>query len=297
MATDVSDSFINQYEREAFQTFQRRGAYLLPTVTKKSGVKGSALIFQVMGQGVATTKSRHGTITPMNVTHTPVTLTLADFYAGDWADKLDLEKLNIDERGELQKAAAAGLGRKIDNQILTELDSTTQTAVTVTVTSFAAIRSGFLTAVRTLMSNNVQFDGDVWGVFTPILWAQLMSVDQFIRADYNGPSDLPFVDGPRENWQGRFRSWLGVHWQAHTDCPGIGSATAKGFVYHRSAVGYGYSVLVEGMDSSMQRTDITWHGDRQAWFIAQCMSGECQLIDDLGVIETNHDDTANLATS
>ena len=117
MATDVSDAFINLYEKEVHQQFQRRGSYLLPTVRTKGKVNGSAVIFQKMGTGTATTKSRHGTITPMNVSHTPITVTLADFYAGDWADYLDLEKLNIDERMELAEAGAMALGRKIDDQI------------------------------------------------------------------------------------------------------------------------------------------------------------------------------------
>jgi len=294
MATDVSDSFINQYEREAFQTFQRRGASLLPTVRTKAGVKGQAVIFQVIGKGSATTKSRHGTITPMNITHTPVTLTLADFYAGDWADKLDLEKLTIDERFEIQQAAAGALGRKIDNQILTELDATSQTAVTITVTSFAAIRAGFLEATENLNENDVGSD-DRWGVFSPRLWSQLMTADWFIRSDYVGPSNLPYVTDPAI--YKKFKSWLGVNWQMHNDVPGVRTSTAKGFVYHRTAIGYGYAMLVEGMDGPSAKADVWWDGTRAAWWINHMMSGEAQLIDDTGVIETNHNDTTGIATS
>lgn len=294
MATDVSDSFINQYEREAHQTFQRTGAYLLPTCKLKSGVRGQAVIFQVIGKGSAVTKSRHGTITPMNVSHTPVTLTLADFYAGDWVDKLDTFKLNIDERAEIQDAAAAALGRKIDNQILTELDSTSQTAVTITVTSFAAIRAGFLQAVEDLNENDVPAE-DRWGVFSPRLWSQLMTADWFIRSDYTGPTNLPYVTNPAI--YKRFKSWLGVNWQMHNDVPGVRTSTAKGFVWNRNAIGYGYAMLVEGVDGPSAKADIWWDGTRAAWWVSHMMSGEAQLIDDTGVIETNHNDTTGIATS
>ena len=295
MATDVSDAFINQYESEVHQQFQRRGAYLLPTVRTKSKVEGSAIIFQKMGTGTATTKSRHGSVTPMNVSHTPITVTLADFYAGDYADARDLDKLNIDERMELAAAGAMALGRKVDDQITTALDATTQTAVTVTVTSFAAVRAGFLNAVEDLMDNDVPFDGQVWGVMTNRLWSQLMQVDQFIRIDYTGPSNLPYMEGYTAGKQ--FKSWLGVHWQAHNGLPGKGSSTAKGFVYHKRSIGYGYSTIVEGATAGQSKADITWVGERQAWFIVHSMSGQASLIDDLGCIETNHNDTTAIATS
>ena len=295
MATDVSDAFINQYESEVHQQFQRRASYLLPTVRTKGGVKGQAIVWQKMGTGTATTKSRHGTITPMNVSHTPITNTLADFYAGDWADNLDLFKLNIDERFELGQAGAGALGRQIDSQITTALDATTQTAVTITVTSFAAIRAGLVNAVEDLADNDTPMDGNVWGVLTNRGWSQALQVAQFASSDYTGPENLAFMEGFKT--QKEFKSWMGVHWQAHNGLPGKGTATAKGFVYHKTACGYGYAKLVEGMDGPSAKVDITWHGDRQAWFIAHCMSGQAALIDDLGVIETNHDDTTGIATS
>src|SRR3546814_2958528 len=91
---------------------------------------------------MATTKARHGTITPMNQTHTAPSCTLADFYAGDWVDRLDEAKTMINERDKLASGGAMALGRKVDDQITTVLDTTSQTAVTITVTSSGAIRAG-----------------------------------------------------------------------------------------------------------------------------------------------------------
>jgi len=42
---------------------------LRPAVYTKDGIVGSVAYFEKLGTGVATTKSRHGEITPMNATH------------------------------------------------------------------------------------------------------------------------------------------------------------------------------------------------------------------------------------
>ena len=295
MSTSIDTAFVTSYEAKVKDLFQRRGSQLKEAVRQRTDVVGSTAVFNKIGKGTATTKSRHGTITPMNVTHTPITNTLADFYAGDWADNLDLLKLNIDERFELGAAGAGALGRQIDSQITTAADATTQTAVTVTVTSFAAIRAGLVQAVEDLADNDIPFDGQVWGCMTNRLWSQALQVAQFASSEYTGPDNLAFMEGFKA--QKAFKSWMGVHWQAHNSLPGRGTATAKGFVYHKTAIGYGYAKLVEGMDGPSAKVDVTWHGDRQAYFIAHCMSGQAALIDDLGVIETNHDDTTAIATS
>ena len=66
----------------------------------------------------------------MNQTHTAISTTLADFYAGDWVDKLDEAKINIDERKAIARGGAKALGRKVDDQLLTILDTTSQSTVT-----------------------------------------------------------------------------------------------------------------------------------------------------------------------
>ena len=111
--------------------FQRLGAYLKDAVFMKTDVIGSTASFHKIGKGVATTKARHGTITPMNQSHTAPTCTHADFYAGDWVDKLDEAKHNINDRDAIATGGARALGRKVDDQILTVLDTTSQATVTL----------------------------------------------------------------------------------------------------------------------------------------------------------------------
>ena len=46
----------------------------------------------------------------MNINHTPIEISLYDYYAGDWLDKLDELKVNHDEKRVVANAGAYALG-------------------------------------------------------------------------------------------------------------------------------------------------------------------------------------------
>lgn len=296
MSTSIDIAFVKQYEREVHNVFQRHGGHLQMAVRRKTNVVGSSTTYQKIGKGTATTKARHGTITPMNLAHTAVSCDLEDFYAGDWVDKLDEAKIDHDERGAIADGGAWALGRKVDEQILEKLDATTQTAVSWNVTSRAHILSSLLAMTEALDDNDAPNDNGRYGVLTPRAWAQAMTVKEFASADYVGANGLPFTEGAPAG--PRWKEWMNVKWKQHSGCPGKGTATAKVFVWHRSAVGYASAKAAGNVAGNAPVVaDITWHGDRAAHFVNHMMSGGACLIDDAGVVEGNLDDTAAIVTA
>jgi hypothetical protein len=295
MSTTIDQAFIKQYESDVHHVYQRDGARLRPTVRTKDNVVGTSTTFQKAGKGIATTKARHGVITPMNQTHTAIECTLSDLYAGDFVDRLDETKTNIDERMVIARGGAMALGRKVDNQIITALDGTTQTTVSWVVSSQAAVRNSLLKMVKTLWANDVPNDGQCYGILTPQAWAMAMTVDEFKRADYVGANGLPYVEGaPVPN----FIRWMNVLWTMHTDCPSVGTASAKVYVWHKQAIGYASGAFAGNIATNgAVAADITWEGTRAAHWVNHMMSGGAVLIDDTGVIEGAIDDTASLPTS
>lgn len=268
---------------------------LLNAVRYKPNVQGSSTTFQKIGTGTATTKARHGTITPMNQTHTAIECTLADFYAGDWVDKLDEAKVNINEKDALARGGAMALGRKIDDQITTALDATTESTVTITVTSVANIRKGALELVEALWDNDVPNDGENYGALTPRCSSQFQLMEEYSSADYVGFDGQPYKQGMPV---GRWKDWNGVKWTVHTGLPGRGTATAKVFVWNKQAIGYASAKSAGNVAGrSAVSADITWHGDRAAHFVNHMMSGGAALIDTTGVIEGNLNDTTAIATT
>lgn len=295
MSTTIDQSFIRDYVAEVHEIFQKRGSILLQAVRHKPNVVGSSTTFQKVGKGVATTKARHGTITPMNQTHTAHEATLVDFYAGDWVDKLDEAKTNIDERMVIASGGAMALGRKVDEQLTTIMDATSQTIVTWTVSSFGTVQAALLGMVKALYANDVQADGNNYGALTPSAWAQAMTVESFASADFVGANGLPFTEeGPVH----RFKDWMGFKWTVHTGLPGVGTATAKVFVWNKMAIGYGSAASAGNVaGNGPVSADIDWEGSRAAHFVNHMMSGGGVMIDDGGVIEGNLDDGAAIASS
>lgn len=297
MSTSIDQAFITSYEAKVHEVFQRQGAYLKDAVRIKDNVVGSTAVFQKVGKGVATTKARHGTITPMNQSHVAPSVTLDDFYAGDWVDKLDEAKININERDVIASGGAMALGRKVDDQITTVLNTTTQTAVTITVTSIASIRAGLLAWTEALWANDVPNDGQNYAVVTPRLWSQMMLLQEFSRADWVGSNGLPWTQGPTVG-AGRWKEWQGVKWKMQTGLPDAGGATAKGWIWHKLAVGYAVAKCAGNIAGNAGvAADITWHGDRASHFVNHLMSGNAVMIDDTGVIEATWNDTTAIATS
>lgn len=299
MSTSIDQAFITSYEAKVHEVFQRQGSFLKDAVRLKDNVVGATAVFQKVGKGIATTKSRHGTITPMNQEHTAPSTTLQDFYAGDWVDKLDEAKININDRDVIASGGAQALGRKLDDQITSVLDTTTQTAATLDLTGIANILASVLEWVEAVWANDVPNDGQVYAVVTPRLWSMLMVLDQFQNADYVMANGMSFVQGP-EIGRGKWKDWMGIKWKMQTGLPGQGLSGTGGraFVWHKMAIGYAIAASagnVAGREAVS--ADITWHGDRAAHFVNNMMSGNAVMIDDTGVIEANFNDQASIPTS
>lgn len=299
MAVQISNSFIRQYESDVHDVFQRGGSILKPAVRFVDNIEGSSTTFQKIGKGTATTKARAGTITPMNQTHTAIECTLSDFYAGDWVDKLDEEKININERMAIARGGAKALGRKVDDQILTVLDTTSQTTVSWTLTSEGTIRNSMTEMIGDLIKNDAYDPGMVYGVLSPKAWEMALTVKEFASSDYVDANGRPYQGG---NFVGQFKMWANVLWTVHSGVPGVETSTSKVFVWHRDAVGYAAGKHPGNLAGRTEfetsvGADISWAGWRAAHFVNHAMSGGACMIDDAGVIEGNLDDTGTVPSS
>ena len=273
----IDQAFIKQFESEVHLAFQRQGSKLRNTVRTINNVVGSSAVFQKVGTGTASTKSRHGTVPLMNLDHSNVEATLQDFYAGDWVDRLDELKTNIDERQVIAAAGANALGRKTDELIIDELNLATTHVVAEGNTGLT--KDKVLEAFEILGQNDVPDDGGRFAVVGWKQWSDLLAIDEFVSADYVGQDNLPFSTLT----QAKF--WLGTVWIPHSGLPtdAVETDVRKCFWYHKNAVGHAISSDVQ--------TDITWHGDRAAHFVNNMMSQGSALIDEAGIVVIEADET------
>ena len=275
MATSIDQAFIKQFEREVHESYQRQGSKLRNTVRTIGEVNGSTAVFQKVGKGTASTKSTHGMVPVMNLSHSAVECTLQDYYAGDWVDRLQELKVNIDERQVIANAGAYALGRKTDELIITALAGVSgvqEVAEGNTGMTLTKVMSAF----EKLGGADVPDDGERYAVVGWKQWSELLQIDEFSSADYVGADDLPF-NGTQA------KRWLGTLWIPHSGLPKDSSDIRSCFWYHRTALGHAAGSDVQ--------TDITWHGDRAAHFVNNMMSQGAARIDDTGIVEILCDET------
>lgn len=175
MSTSIDQAFIKQYEREVHQAYQRQGSKLRNTVRTISDVNGSSALFQRVGTGTASTKATNAMVPVMNLDHTNIEVILQDYYAGDWIDRLDELKINIDERQVIATAGANALGRKTDELIIDSL--ATASANVIADGNVGMTKGKILSAFETFGENDVQDDGQRFCIVGWHQWTELLGIE------------------------------------------------------------------------------------------------------------------------
>lgn len=275
MTSSIDTAFIKQFERETHEAYQRQGAKLRPFVRQVNNVVGKSTTFQKTGKGTASTKTRNGLVPVMNVAHTNVECTLTDQYAGDWVDKLDELKTNIDERTVVTNAGAYALGRKTDALIIAELDAVSGAQnIAASAAGMTLIKAK--AAMALLGAADVPDDGDRVAVVGWQQWTDLLGIQEFSNSQWAGNSETPLIN----KTQAKF--WMGAMWMPHSGLTKV-STTRHCYMFHKSAIGFASGADVQA--------DITWHGDHASWFVNNMMSQGAKLIDELGVAQIDCTET------
>lgn len=275
MSITIDQAFVKQFEREIHEAYQRQGSKLRNTVRTISNVNGSSAVFQRVGQGSASTKSTHGLVPVMSLDHTNIEVILEDYYAGDWIDRLDELKLNIDERQVIASAGANALGRKTDELIINALE--TASVGTIADGNTGLTKDKVLEAFETFGDRDVPDDGQRFCIVGWKQWSELLAIDEFVNADYIGQENLPFASITQA------KMFLGTVFIPHSGLPVDENGVRDCYWYHKTAIGHASAADVS--------TDVSWHGDRAAHFVNSMMSQGAGLIDQNGVITIKADET------
>jgi len=275
MSTTLDQAFIKQFEREVHEAYQRQGSKLRGTVRTISDVNGSSAVFQKVGSGTASTKATHGMVPVMNLAHSNIEVILSDYYAGDWVDRLDELKTNIDERQVIANAGAHALGRKTDELIINALNAADDNVIAEDNTGLT--KDKIMEAFETFGGNDVPDDGNRYAIVGWKQWSELLQLEEFVNSDYIGADNLPFANITQA------KMWLGTIWMPHSGLPVDENDIRSCFYYHKTAIGHAAASDVQ--------TDITWHGDRASHFVNNMMSQGAGLIDEAGIVVIECDET------
>ena len=268
-------AFQTQYRDEFIAGFEQRQSLVRQTVTTEANVNGNQAVFLVADSGGATAVTRGvNSLIPARADDlNQYTATLVE-----WHDLVRRTRFNLyasqgDGRRIMQETTMGVLNRKVDQDIITELNTATQDTGAATTASLSLAMYA-----KTILGNNeVPSDGNISALISPAFEAYLMQTKEFASADY--VNNKPFESGLQ-----MFR-WAGVNWIVHPNLPGKGTAAEKCFMYHKSAIGH-------ACDVAAVSTAADYDAEQDySWARASAFMGS-KILQSTGIVVINHDGSA-----
>jgi hypothetical protein len=201
----------------------------------------------------------------MELAHSTVEVTMQDWYAPEYIDKLDELKININERQAIAKSAAAALGRKTDALLIAAMDAGAN-STQIHDTSSAIEKADLLSLFETVGNADMPEDGERYLAMSPSGFADLYGITEFASSDFVGPQNLPFAGGMT------MKDFLGFKIFSTSAVAG-----GKNFAYHTQAVGLGINSDVS--------TEVNYVAEKVSHLATSMMSMGAVVIDDDGVYE------------
>lgn len=276
-------AFQIQYRQEFIASFEQKVSLLRDTVTTEAVIKGNQAVFLVAGSNSAeaVTRGINGEIPARADDNTQYTATL-----GEWHDLVRKTNFNVfasqgNQRQIMQDTTMAVLNRKIDQQIITELNTGTVTVGSSSVTGSVSL---FQNGRVKLSNSSVPWDSNITFLCAPAFLAYLEQAPEFANAQY--VNMRPYA-GQDPSWRD---TPMGYRWRncliiEHPNLPGKGTSSEKSFMYHKSSIGHAANVA--GMQTPVG------YDDEQAYSWARAsMDMGAKVLQNSGIVVYTADGSA-----
>lgn len=275
--------FQTQYRDEFIASFEQHVSLLRDTVTTEAVIKGNQAVFLVAGSGDAEANTRgvNGLIPARSDDQAQYTAVLQE-----WHDLVRKTNFNVfasqgNQRAIMQMTTMAVMNRKIDDQIITILNTGTVTiGSATTIPSVSLFQNG-----RVKLSNAaVPWDSNITLLCQPAFLAYLEQAPEFSSADYI--SMRPYAgDDPSWRDQPMAYRWRNTLIIEHPNLPGKGTSSEKSFMYHKNSAGHAANVA--GMECPVG------YNEEQAYSYCRCsMDMGAVLLQNSGVVVITADGSA-----
>lgn len=271
-------AFQIQYRKEAIMGFEQGISLLRSAVTTEVTMKGNQATFLVADSGSATPKTRGvtGLIPARTDNLNQYTATLVE-----WHDLVRRTSFNIfasqgDGRRIMQMTTRKVMNRKIDSDILTELQNATVT------TGNAATASLALVVKAKAILGNAQVDVEelenMFFVASPAFEAYLLQIPEFANSQY---VEVKPFNGPAR----RYRQWAGFNWIFHPNISGKGTSLEYCFAFHRASIGHAVNTgEMQALAGYHEEQDYSWA--RTTAFMGS------KILQNSGIVVVKHDGSA-----
>lgn len=279
----MSDTaFQTQYRQEYVAGFEQKKSYFMGSAVSEAVIKGNQATFLVADTGgaQAVTRGVNGLIPGRADNLNQYTAALAE-----WHDKPKRTNFNIfasqgDGRRILQEGSIKVLNRKIDDLLIAELTTGTQTTGATQTASLA-----LFTKAKAILGNadvDVEEEENMFCAFSPAAEAYLLQVKEFANANY---VDVKPLVGPAM----RMRRWMGVNWFISNRLVGRTTSSESLLMYHRNSIGW-------AADTSGMNVMADYNREEDYYWARASMFMGTKLLQNSGVVKIIHDGSAYVAS-
>ena len=212
MSTQITTAFVNQYSANVQMLSQQMGSLLRDAVDVET-VNGDKAFFEQVGSAAAQARTtRHGDTPLMETPHARRMVTLTDYEYADLIDDQDKLRMLIDPTSTYARAAAAAIGRAMDDTIITALGASAKTGTTgSTSTALPSAQkivhgSAGLTLAKMISAKKILDEADTdpsiprYMVVSPEQIEDLLNLSTVTSADFNTVKAL--VQGEIDTFMG-----------------------------------------------------------------------------------------------
>lgn len=284
-AAMVDTPYQTQYRDEFIAKFEAKQSLLRETVTTEVVIKGNQAVFLVVGSGGETAKTRgaNGLIPARNDSGDQSTVTLME-----WHDLVRKTNFNImasqgNQRAIMQATTMMVMNRKIDEQIVTVLNTGT---VTVGAAGAVPTVSLFQNGRVKLSNASVPWDSNITFCCQPSYLAFLEQAPEFSSADYVNVKPMGGSEGDNASWRDKPMAyrWRNALIIEHPNLPGKATTSEKSFLYHKTAVGHAAS-------TELIQTDIGYNGEQAYSYARASAHMGALLLQNAGIVVFTTDGT------
>lgn len=277
MSIYVNTAAVTMFDPFVKQTFQDRGFKLRNAARVRNNVVGSTVKFRKIGTAMAVQKAIQDMVHLNDTTYSEVTLTLQNYNVSDMSDIFSQAEINFDERTELAKTFAMGIGRRADQQVINALvASGTTNAIVAGGTGFTYEK--FLTMNEYHSQNSSRTPGRMHVAVDAAAEADLLADDEFINKRYTEKALLDngaTLDG---------LDMFGYMWHVFGTMPEGGIPVAGGthsaFSWNADAMG-----IAIGIDF---RTTVSFENLYRSFLVSSDFKANAIAIDPVGIVKIDY---------
>ncbi len=282
LTRNLDTAFQTQYRNEFIAGFEQHQSLLRETVTTEAVIKGNQAIFLVADSGSATAVTRgvNGLIPARADNLTQNTCLLTEQHDLVRKTGFNVFASQGDQRRIMQMTSMGVLNRKIDSQIITELNTGTVAIGAASATPTVAL---VMNGMVKLQNASVPWDSNITFLCQPSYLGFLMQTPEFTNAQY---VDLRPYAGANPNWRDMPMAyrWNNMLILSHPNLPGKGTTSEKSFLYHKTAIG-------QAADKGGLQTPVGYNEEQDySWARSTCYLG-AKLLQNSGVVVITTDGT------